>query len=182
METIKCTICFEQKTIDNYRLYKRNNIYGRQCKKCLQLKWAQWIKGEKGRACQKRMRIKQKNYMKAWKQLNKDKIAIHNKTWKVKNPEKVEFFRNLRVKRQEQASLNKRNLRAVKTLFYKAKKLGLCADHIIPIAGKEVSGLNVPWNIQYISKAENLRKLNWFCPVIYGIWLKSKTSSLFLKP
>lgn len=58
---------------------------------------------------------------------------------------------------------------------------GFEADHIIPINGKDVCGLSVPWNLQPLTKSENSKKGSWFDAEVYAEWVKSKENTVLLK-
>lgn len=47
-----------------------------------------------------------------------------------------------------------------RAIYATARDLGLEVDHVIPLKGKTVSGLHVPWNLQLLSKTRNAAKGN----------------------
>lgn len=62
--------------------------------------------------------------------------------------------------------LTKEHLQQIEKFYIEAYDLTIKTgilyevDHIIPLQGKNVSGLHVPWNLQILTKTENIKKKN----------------------
>lgn len=75
-----------------------------------------------------------------------------------------ELFRARNAKREAQKRLRfpKWASGIMIEFIYKMCSEGYDVDHIIPLQGKNISGLHVPWNLQYLLSKDNRQKSNKF--------------------
>lgn len=93
---------------------------------------------------------------------NKEKYKTKSKLYRQKNLNKI-LARNRKRKellRQRMPKwLTNNQIKQIES-FYLNRPQGFHVDHIIPLRGKNVSGLHVSWNLQYLPAEENIRKGN----------------------
>ena len=114
----------------------------------------------------KRAAEKQKALRNRWsdEKLNaeRERAKLSAREWRKNNP----LHRNA-LKRKYVADRAKRvpkwaDMSKI-TKFYLGCPHGHHVDHIVPLRGKNVSGLHVHYNLQYLPAIENMRKNNRFC-------------------
>jgi len=91
------------------------------------------------------------------------------KTHKQRHPEYYNALTSLRKRRHRNATppwLTAKQKTEIKQLYLIAITMSnttgqrYVVDHIVPLLGKDVCGLHVPWNMQVITQEENLKKSN----------------------
>ena len=96
---------------------------------------------------------------KKWKSKNKDKIKDQNRRYKIKNRKFLTFRENVRRSLKLKATPKWANLNKIKQFYLNCPK-GYHVDHIVPLQGKNICGLHVENNLQYLSAKDNIIKSN----------------------
>jgi hypothetical protein len=102
-----------------------------------------------------------KQQAKEWRDANHAQVRENERAWKRANHGLVIAAAMLRKKHVKQRTPVWADLKAI-FAFYAARPPGHHVDHIVPLRGKNVSGLHIETNLQYLPSTENLRKRNKF--------------------
>lgn len=104
-----------------------------------------------------------------WARKNPEYSKANGDSWNRRNPERRNASRRKRQATKINASpkwLTKRQYDEIFEFYREAKKqeketgTKMHVDHVIPLQGKNVCGLHVPWNLQLLSESDNLIKSN----------------------
>lgn len=100
-------------------------------------------------------------YSKKYKIDNKQQIKNYNKQYLKNNRQKIYFSNSKRRAAKLKRTPFWVNLNKIKEIYLNCP-IGYAVDHIVPLQGKNVSGLHVSWNLQYLTPTDNSIKKNKF--------------------
>lgn len=156
-----CNKCQTNKSILSFAVNKRRkDLLCLYCKDCNNEYKRKWQIANKDKVAE---------YDKVWQQSNKDKKAKNYKNWQLNNRHKVNSYNSKRRALEVSATpawLTTEHKSQIESFYWLAKMQNELTDdvyhvdHMIPLKGKTVCGLHVPWNLQVLVAKENLSKSN----------------------
>jgi len=175
-ESKKCGSCGEVKLLECF--YKNKNYadgFKYECKVCVKEYNKKYNQENKEAIAERHKKYNQENkealaeYFKKYNQENKEALRGYRKKYLQKYPDKNNAKGAKRRARKLNATppwLTDRHYKDIRNIYAKAirksKRDGVKyhVDHVVPLRGKDVSGLHVPWNLQILTAEENLSKSN----------------------
>lgn len=141
------TAAKKQWRIDNKARYQKSNKdYHEVNKESNNLRTAEWRKSNREKFLQS---------MKNWRDKNKARQGQHGMAY---NAGKLNATPSWLTEKQRNEMVDVYKERVELNELHGSNSYHV--DHIVPLQGKNVCGLHVPWNLQILSKSENISKGN----------------------
>jgi hypothetical protein len=151
-----CTVCKKEKPLIDFYLVKNRtgSVRRSPCKQCKSELCRKYFEENRFEIVERR-----RPYQKKWQDRQPKERGQ-----RINQSRKEYFMRYHRRKRADKLKatppwVTKEHFLQMRT-FYLNRPVGYHVDHIIPLKGKAVRGLHVPWNLQYLPAKENMRKGN----------------------
>lgn len=134
--TLKCRKCYNQDYHKEYQIKKKEELK--------QYKHNWYLEQRKEQLAKAQLR---------YPETRERRVAAANR-WKKRNPGKVNHYTAERRASKLDRTPEWINPESLKEIYINCPK-DKTVDHIIPLNNKNVSGLHVPWNLQYLTMSEN---------------------------
>lgn len=155
MITKRCKFCQETKPLSEF--YKKKQMkdgYYNHCKSCHSERYTKkWYKENKSRRKELSDQWRSKN-RKRWNELIRKQYHSN-----IERSRELGLKYERRRSRIKSSPVSKPWKEAIDFIYENCPE-GYHVDHIVPLQGKNVCGLHVPWNLRFLSVTENLLKSN----------------------